>query len=286
MNQICFLEMPKVIFVSYANDAMAYSLKRIGRQARKLGVFDEVILYTPNSLPKYVKESPLFPNSRGAGYWCWKPAIIYETLSNYDEGTIVVYVDAGCTLRQSQEWNILIDKLAFFDSICFQYEEYQPQWKKLGSSSSKLKYWTKKDTLEFLKQYTHNSDVGEICSLLGGCVFMKNKNNSLLQKWNDIIIHNPEVIEDPRPIELSNQNSCFVCHRHDQSVLTALAVHDTKTLILPENIEQYQRDSFIWASRIRAHNWKEYIIIQTKHYLRIWLGDSLFERIKKIVLLK
>ena len=32
----------KLVFISYANEAMAYSLKRIGRQARKLGIFDEV----------------------------------------------------------------------------------------------------------------------------------------------------------------------------------------------------------------------------------------------------
>ena len=43
-----------VVFISYANEAMAYSLHRIGRQARKLGVFDEVILYTPSDVPDYV----------------------------------------------------------------------------------------------------------------------------------------------------------------------------------------------------------------------------------------
>ena len=43
--------MAKVIFISYANEAMAYSLKRIGRQARRLDIFDEVILYTPTDVP-------------------------------------------------------------------------------------------------------------------------------------------------------------------------------------------------------------------------------------------
>jgi hypothetical protein len=33
--------MSKVIFISYANEAMAYSLKRIGRQERTMGIFDE-----------------------------------------------------------------------------------------------------------------------------------------------------------------------------------------------------------------------------------------------------
>ena len=57
----------QVVFISYANEAMAFSLKRIGRQARKLGIFDEVILYTPADVPEYVRKSPLFACPRGAG---------------------------------------------------------------------------------------------------------------------------------------------------------------------------------------------------------------------------
>ena len=43
----------KFVFISYANEAMAFSLRRIGRQARRLGIFDEVILYTPSDVPDY-----------------------------------------------------------------------------------------------------------------------------------------------------------------------------------------------------------------------------------------
>ena len=43
------------IFISYADDNMRYSLKRIGKQAKRLGIFDEIILYTPDMMPAYVK---------------------------------------------------------------------------------------------------------------------------------------------------------------------------------------------------------------------------------------
>ena len=59
--------MSKVVFISYANEAMAYSLKRIGRQARKLGIFDEILLFTPADVPDYARKSPLFECPRGAG---------------------------------------------------------------------------------------------------------------------------------------------------------------------------------------------------------------------------
>ncbi len=274
--------MPKVVFISYANEAMAYSLKRIGYQARRMGVFDEIILYTPSDMPDYVKESPLFTKQRGAGYWCWKPAIIYETLANNEDGTIVVYIDAGCTLRKSPKWNELLGLMSRYETIVFQYGEYQPQWKELGSESSKIKYWTKKKTLDYLIAYTGDKSIGELCTIMGGCIFMKGKKNEFLRRWLEITFQHPELIEDPGPIELLDQNMGFSGHRHDQSILTPLANTDMNTLVLPEIMEKYSRKSFIWASRIRARNLPEFIIVQIKHYLRIYMGDTKFEKFKAI----
>jgi hypothetical protein len=275
--------MSKTVFISYANEAMAYSLKRIGRQARKLGVFDEVILYTPADVPDYVRNSTLFSCARGAGYWCWKPALIHETLQRFEEGTVVVYVDAGCTLRKSPEWIRLLGKMEEYDTICFQYAESQPQWERWGAGTSRIKCWTKKKTLDFVKDYFHNPDAGELCQIMGGVLFMKGKENTVLKVWNDLIFSRPDLIIDPTPEELEDQYPGFAGHRHDQAILTPLAISDPHTLILPEVSEAYRPDSFVWASRVRARNVREYIPIQIKHYLRIWLGDGLFERFKRIV---
>lgn len=271
----------KVVFISYANEAMAYSLKRIGWQACRLGIFDEVILYTPSDVPVYVKESALFSCARGAGYWCWKPALIYETLQRYPEGTIVVYVDAGCTLRKSPEWEELIGRMAEYDTICFQYAESQPQWERWGAGSSKIKHWTKKKTLNFVREYFKMPEAGELCQIMGGILFMKGRENALLKTWNHLIFSRPDLIMDPTPEELQDQYPGFAGHRHDQSILTPLASSDPHTLILPEVSEAYRPDSFVWASRVRARNLREYLTIQAKHYLRIWLGDERFEKLKR-----
>ena len=272
----------QVVFISYANEAMAYSLKRIGRQARKLGIFDEVILYTPADVPEYVRKSPLFACPRGAGYWSWKPALLYETLQKYDEGTVVVYVDAGCTLRKSPEWTRLLGKMEEYDTICFQYAEPQPQWARWGAGSSKIKHWTKKATLDFVQDYFHNPEAGELCQIMGGILFMKGKRNAVLETWKELMFSHPDLIMDPTADELKDQYPWFAGHRHDQAILTPLAASDPHTLVLPEVSEAYRPDSFVWASRIRARNVREYIPIQVKHYLRIWLGDGLFERIKRV----
>lgn len=94
----------KKIFIAYADKKMYYSLQRIGIQARSLNFFDEIILWTSDDLPDYIKKSPLMQYAYGGGYWAWKPCIIYETLQRYTDDSIVCYVDAGCTLNPGVEW--------------------------------------------------------------------------------------------------------------------------------------------------------------------------------------
>ena len=262
------------IFISYADGNMSYSLKRIGRQAKRLGIFDEVILYTPDKLPEYILKGPLMQYRRGGGYWSWKPAIIHETLQRADEGDVVVYVDAGCTLRKGNEWNLFIRLLQRFDTVCFQYDESQPQWERWGSKSAKLKYWTKESTLKFFEERFNDAGLGESPHIMGGILFMKNKENSFLNDWLDITLHHPELIIDPSPEEIARQPEGFAGHRHDQSVITPLALHDPSVIILPEVMEKEEYHSIIWASRIRANNRWEVIAFTLKNWARKCLGSS------------
>ena len=50
----------KKVFIAYATDNMAYSLYMIGRQARRLGLFDDVVLWTPEDIPDYIKNKPYY----------------------------------------------------------------------------------------------------------------------------------------------------------------------------------------------------------------------------------
>ena len=261
---------------------MAYSLKRIGRQAHKIGLFDEVLLYSPKDVPKNILESPLFKHKKGAGYWCWKPAIIEMTLNRFNDGDVVIYVDAGCTIRRSPQWLEYLKYMDQYDTLCFHYDEYQPQWKKWGSESAKNKYWTKKYTLDFMANYVGDSTIGELLQIWGGLVLMKNKDNTVLKQWKNLIIQNPELVTDPTAEELLDQYPGFAGHRHDQSILTPLAYADSNTMIVPEVSEKYNRRSFIWASRCRAANFKDFLVWKIKMDTRHLLGDEMIEKLKRI----
>ena len=269
------------IFIAYADSNLAYSLKRIGRQARRLGIFDEVILYTPADLPDYIRQSPLMQHKKGGGYWAWKPAIIHETLQKHGDGDIVVYVDAGCTLNRSTEWNLLFQLMTDYDTICFHYDAEMPEWAKWGNTSTRIKYWTKQSAITFLDDYCHDESWHDTCKIWGGTLFLKGKQNTFLNKWMDITLHHPEVIIDPTDDEHRQQPAGFAFHKHDQSVITALAYYDQKTIVLPEISETNGYHSFVYAERLRAANFKQYLAEKSKHLLRHYIGDDFVDRVKQ-----
>ena len=112
--------------------------------------------------------------------------------------------------------------------------------------------------------------------------FYQNGGKDIKTAEKELMFSHPELITDPTEEELRSQRPGFAGHRHDQALLTPLAERDPKALVLPEISEAYRRDAFVWASRIRARDLREYLTVQMKHYLRIWLGDQLFDKIKKL----
>lgn len=271
------------IFIAYADSNLAFSLNRIGRQARRLGIFDEVVLYTPADLPDYLLRSPLMKAKKGGGYWSWKPVLIHETLLRHDEGDVVVYVDAGCTLNKSTEWDLMFKLMQGYDTLCFHYDAEMPVWEKFGNTSTRIKYWTKQSALNFLDNYCQDSSYHEALKIWGGLLFAKGKNNSFLKRWLDITLNHPEVITDPTEEELAHQPAGFAYHKHDQSVITALANNDKTVLVLPEISETNGETSFVWAERLRARNFRQYLAESSKHRLRHLFGNKLIDGFKNIL---
>ncbi|MBR4351627.1 MAG: hypothetical protein IKQ01_01000 [Bacteroidales bacterium] len=273
----------KKIFIAYADAALAYSLKRIGRQARRLQIFDEVILYTPADLSEEIKAHPLMQYSRGGGYWIWKPWLIQKTLRDHTPGDVVAYADAGSTLRKSTEWERLFGLMERYDTLCFQYAENVPEFAYWGNSCTRIKYWTKKRALTYLDNYFQDTGYRENCKIMGGLLFMKNPDNSLLRKWLDISLNHPELIVDPTEEEMKDQEPGFAYHKHEQSFLTALAYYDRTVCMIPETYEKYAPDTFAWASRCRAANFGEFLTWVIKMRMRHLLGDETFEKGKKLL---
>lgn len=274
----------KKIFLAYADSKMAYSLKRIGRQAKNLGIFDEICLMTPNDLPDEVKRLPLMTYSRGGGFWSWKPFIIQEVLSRHDEGDVVCYIDAGCTLKKSIEWTLYFELMNDYDTICFHYHDEMPQWDKFGCRSTKIKHWATKRCLQFLDDYVGSDAYRETNKVLGGILFFKKKNNPFINDWINVIKIAPWLLMDPALDEMDDQYPFFAQHKNDQPLVTALAwKYRSSCIALPELCETSGEHVAIYASRIRARNLKGYIADRIKYYARCLLGNQMMDKVRSII---
>lgn len=218
------------------------------REAESIGVFDEVIAYGPENLSEKVLSSELFSAPRGGGFWCWKPDIILSSLKASEDGDIIVYCDAGCSIYKSSEWNRYWKQLEAHDIIVQRILQPNDQW-------------TRKELIElfvcngtqWLKDYQY----------LSGIIFFKNTpfTRSFVSEWRDLMLTHPECVADVPAEKRYLQHSTFIESRHDQSVLSALIykymlIPETQHLIYPqwEHVEFFDiiRRQAIRATRLRT----------------------------------
>lgn len=277
----------KVVFISYGDHNFKESLKRIGKEAKDLNLFDKIILYTPKDLPQYIKASPLMAYSKGGGYWLWKPYIIWKTLQTFGNDTIVIYVDSGCTINKSDKWQDYLIQIKQTDTILFKYKDntIYDGWKDLFDCvSPQIKHWTKKRTLLYFDNLYKSENWRSNNKIMGGFIITKNTNNVFINEWLKVSLFHPELIMDPIGEELSNQFDFFKVHRHDQCIITPLAYYFEQTkmvLVLEETAEsKVEIVSAVVASRKRDE-FKPKVSLKTKtiRTIKFFIGEKIYNLI-------
>lgn len=248
---------PLRVLISYGDERFKSSLHRLGNEAKQLGVFDRVVLYTPKDLPEYIKSSPLMAYTRGGGYWAWKPYLIQQTLWDYPDGTIVVYVDAGCQLQQADEWQQWFSLMEEHEVLLFRYRKNFPydKWEEIyGTIDSSIGRWTKQETKDYFNRMFGNAAWQQEQKIWGGANLWRGQDNRLLKQWLSITLMHPELVIDPIGKELTEQPDNYIQHRHDQSILTPLAYYYSQQMpiaIIDETAESEPLTAAIAAKRIR-----------------------------------
>jgi hypothetical protein len=91
----------KKYICAFADKNLKPTLRRFGRQAKRMGVYDGIFLYNEDHFDRdfyaFFKEKLKLP--RGFGYWVWKPQVILQTLGKLNDGDLLQYTDAGCHLN-------------------------------------------------------------------------------------------------------------------------------------------------------------------------------------------
>lgn len=192
------------ILISFGSEKYSNSLEILKNSA--INYFDKIILYNPNDLDNdfKIKYNNILSQSKGYGYWLWKPYLIQKTLNNFDKNDFIFYSDA-LTIFEN-----------FPENLCEICENNNGIL--CGSQIHLEKFFTKRDVFVNLgcdeDKYYNNQQISASHILLQNTEFVKN----IISIWFDYC-KNKQLLTDTislYPEKFKNS------HRHDQSILSVL----------------------------------------------------------------
>lgn len=229
----------EINFMAFADKKYTKTLDRIGNEAKDMSIFKGIYLLNESDLIDMPEDDLKFinNNARGYGYWLWKPYLIKKILSRTDEGSILVYADAGCKLDKNNKGRLIewVNMVKNHDSNMLTFQMDLKEF-----------IWTKIDTLrelDFMKGDELNS--GQVCATV---IIMRNKENvrRLIDEWYNIARKDNYHYLDDSPSSENNLDG-FNDHRHDQSIFSIL--------VKKNNIQRIEDETYgnapIKATRIK-----------------------------------
>jgi hypothetical protein len=218
---------PRVVHVTFGTDSFSQALSRLRLSAKRVGI-EEVYIYRPEHpvLLSATKKNPkIMRGRRGAGYWMWKPIILLDTINSVPAGTIIIYSDAG--LRYIADPSPLIELTARRDVVLFHNNSGQLQ-----------RHWTKRDC--FMLMHADAPEYWDALQLDAAIQIYRAG-----AKARSFLLELQNAMRDPR-ILCDEHNICglpnfdgFRAHRHDQSILTILAIkHGIETFPSPKVVSK------------------------------------------------
>lgn len=192
--------------VTYADNRMQKALHLCINTAAHYGVDD--IMIGEVSKEFFDINGDIFKHERGAGYWLWKPYIIYKAMLDMTDGDYLIYSDAGVEfVANVNEITSRMDEDIFFFTNGWNHFE-----------------WCKRDVLAAF-DHDHAGDRfrnEQVKQIQASVIFFRinQKTKDFVKKWL-LYCQMPGWIDDS-PSKMPNF-STFAEHRHDQAILTSLA---------------------------------------------------------------
>ena len=93
-----------VIGITFATEQYKDSAAVLRHSALNAGKFDEFIVFEKKDIQWLMDTYPdHFENSRGFGFWAWKPFLIRNVMSQRPDGDVIVYADSTMVFERSIE---------------------------------------------------------------------------------------------------------------------------------------------------------------------------------------
>ena len=226
----------KKYLISYASPEFYESQKCLNDSAVKFGI-DEVSSFNNNWLKKtefYKNNKHILSLRRGSGYWLWKPFIILNFINQIEDGDLLIYADSGIEV---------ISELSPLIELCIKQNGIL-LFKVHGGHLNRK--WTKRDCFVLMNcdsEHYWNSEQ------INASFQIYIKNEASIKFLQDYLYYCQQInilTDIPNITRLENHPE-FVDHRHDQSVLSLLA--------LKSKIDTF-RDPCQWGNHLKMKDFQ------------------------------
>ncbi len=208
----------RVLLTNLSDESYYESRLRLNQSALKHGA-TEINSYSFEDIKQsefYFENKKILDRARGAGFWLWKPYIILESLKKIDEGDIVIYADAGIEI---------IGRLDPLLNICANREDILL----FANGNLMNDQWTKRDCFILTGSDNKKYWFGLQCDA-SFCLFKKTPIAIyFLEQWFEYCRDERILTDIPNTMGKKNLPG-FLAHRHDQSVLSLMAITNSITL--------------------------------------------------------
>ena len=216
--------------LNYAHNGHYQSQRQQTISGLTTGGFDRVYSLGFNDLETEFREKhqKILQERRGAGYWIWKPYLILRTLKKLNDCDYLFYCDSAAYFIRDIEPFVRLLEHEQVDMLLCEHED---------DERYRNGYWTKRDT--FLGMGCDEEVYHSRCQILSGYVFLRKTDRTLqiIGEWLEWCFHYSLLNDEENQYGLPNLDG-FIDHRHDQSILTNLAIlHKVFTV---KGIAQYR----------------------------------------------
>jgi hypothetical protein len=237
---IMYMTTQNIFGISYASRKFANRCEIITSQATASEMFDTFKCYRePDIDEDFIKtHSKIWSNSRGGGWWIWKPYIIYKKLLEMTDNDILVYIDSGCTINitdnSKQRFDKYIEMVNSHDQGFLRFKLTHPE-----------KNFTNKYTIDyFSKKFDVNMEPFiNTTQFIGGILIMK-KTKFVMDFYENVmaILNDDELL-------FTDKYNVKEGHRHDQSIQSLLYKVMGGTLFLNDETFGKSPNVPFWATR-------------------------------------
>lgn len=199
------------LLVNFATPNFLKAQNFNGRTGITVGGFDHAWLTSPKLIDASLQKkfASILGQSRGAGYWLWKPYFILKALDKVNTGDIVMYADSASHFISSASPLFLLPEQFNQDVIPFELE--------LPESA-----WTKRDA--FILLNADNSGFELTSQRLASFILIRKSAISMqfCQEYLNFCTNENALTDLDNVCGKPNYDG-FISHRHDQSIFSLLS---------------------------------------------------------------